>query len=234
MPADNPFSGSYVYSYGHRNPQGLDWHPDTGRLFITEHGPDRDDEINILEPGGNYGWPQFTGVTRDGRYVDPILALTPTVALAGAAFYSGDRLTASWQGNFIFATLKASHLHRVVLEPPEFRTVLSHQRLFDGEFGRLRAVAMSPDGYLYFTTSNRDGRGRPYPGDDRVLRLTPVPAGPPELYRPEASGDFGLNLEPGTYQLRLKAAGFYPSEMKLVVPGEGTVNLETLELSPVR
>jgi hypothetical protein len=122
----------------------------------------------------------------------------------------------------------------VVLAPPELRAVLSHQRLFEGEFGRLRAVAMSPDGYLYFTTSNRDGRGRSFPGDDKVFRLVPVPAGPPELYRPEPAGDFGLHLEPGTYQLRLKAAGFFSSELRVVVAGEGTVILETLELSRVR
>ena len=73
-----------------------------------------------------------------------------------------------------------------------------------------------------------------FPGDDKVLRLVPVPAGPPELYQPEAAGDFGLNLEPGTYQLRLKAAGFFSSELRVVVAGEGTVILETLELSRVR
>ncbi len=174
VPADNPFPGSYVYTYGHRNPQGLAWHPATGDLFITEHGPDTNDEVNILRAGSNYGWPDILGVVNNPRFQDPILTFTPTVAPAGAAFYSGQRLPASWEGNFIFANLKASYLQRVILAPPDFRTVLSHQRLFQGQFGRLRAVALAPDGYLYFTTSNRDGRGTPRPGGDKVLRLVPA------------------------------------------------------------
>jgi glucose/arabinose dehydrogenase len=173
-PDDNPIPGSFVYTYGHRNPQGMAWHPRTGDLFITEHGPDTNDEVNILRAGSNYGWPQVVGIANDPRYVDPILTFTPTIALAGAAFYSGQRLPASWEGNFLFANLKASHLHRVILTPSNFRTVLSHQRLFEGQFGRLRAVALAPDGYLYFTTSNRDGRGTPRQGDDKVLRLLPA------------------------------------------------------------
>jgi glucose/arabinose dehydrogenase len=178
-PIDNPFPGSYIYTYGHRNPQGLAWHPVTGDLFITEHGPDTNDEVNILHPGGNYGWPDILGAVNNPRFRDPILTFTPTIAPAGAAFYSGQPAAggpASWEGNFLFANLKASHLHRVILAPPNFRTVLSHQRLFEGQFGRLRAVAMAPDGYLYFTTSNRDGRGAPRPGDDKVLRLAPAPS----------------------------------------------------------
>ena len=174
-PEDNPFPGSAVYTYGHRNPQGLDWHPDTGDLFITDHGPASDDEVNILEAGQNYGWPVALGMVGDSRYVDPILAFTPTLALSGAAFYDGDTLPEGWKGNFIFATLRSAHLHRVVLQAPDFRTVESHQRLFEGRFGRLRAVAMSPDGHLYFTTSNRDGRGQPKPGDDKLLGLVQEP-----------------------------------------------------------
>ena len=171
IPADNPFPGSPVYTYGHRNPQGLDWHPVTGELFITEHGPNSDDEINILQAGKNYGWPLALGETGDSRFVDPILSLTPTVALSGAAFYDGDTLPGEWDGDFIFAALRGSHLARVVLQGPDYRVVERTERLFDGKYGRLRAVAMSPDGHLYFTTSNRDGRGRPRPGDDKLLRL---------------------------------------------------------------
>ena len=176
VPPDNPFPGSLVYTWGHRNPQGLDWHPVTGALFITEHGPDRDDEVNILAPGQNYGWPDVTGSAGDSRYVDSTLSLTPTVAIAGTAFVTGDSLPDAWRGNLVFAALKSSHLQRVALEPPEYRAVASSQTLFQGQFGRLRAVVMGPDGYLYFTTSNRDGRGSPREGDDRLLRLGPLPA----------------------------------------------------------
>ena len=176
VPLDNPFPASLVYTWGHRNPQGLDWHPVTGDLFITEHGPDRDDEVNVLEPGKNYGWPEITGASGAPGYVDSALSLTPTVAIAGAAFVTGNSFPKAWRGNLVFAALKSSHLQRVVLEPPDFRVLASRQTLFQGEFGRLRAVVMGPDGYLYFTTSNRDGRGSRRQGDDRLLRLGPLPA----------------------------------------------------------
>lgn len=178
VPPDNPFAGSLVYTWGHRNPQGLDWHPVTGDPFITEHGPAEDDEVNLLEPGQNYGWPEVTGAPGDSRYVDATLSLTPTVAIAGAAFVTGDRLPDAWRGDLVFAALKSSHLQRVELEPPKYRTVASRQTLFQGQFGRLRAVVMGPDGYLYFTTSNRDGRGSPRDGDDKLLRLGPLSSTP--------------------------------------------------------
>lgn len=237
-PSDNPFPGSLVYTYGHRNPQGLAWHPATGDLFITEHGPDRDDEINILEAGRNYGWPRATGPSSNPEFTGPIQSFTPTLAVAGAAFYSGDRLAASWEGDLVFAALKASQLRRVKLEPPDFRRVASTRPLFNQELGRLRAVALSPDGYLYFTTSNRDGRGQPGPGDDKVLRLVPAPSGPPQVSRPEAGGEFALELAAGTYRLRWSAPGFLPTEKRLVISGDpgdtldlGEVRLETSDLN---
>ncbi len=230
IPADNPFPNSHVYTYGHRNPQGLDWHPKTGDLFITEHGPSRDDEVNLLEPGKNYGWPEVTGTAGKSEYVDPLLSLTPTVAIAGAAFVSEGNLPASWEGNLVFAALKASHLQLVVLEPPEFRSVATAQTLFQSEFGRLRAVVMGPDSYLYFTTSNRDGRGSPRPGDDRLLRL--APAAPRYLTQLQVrSGDtFRLELPPGTYLLRWEAPQVMAVERRIVVAGAGGLDLGTVEL----
>ena len=221
IPRDNPFSRSPVYTYGHRNPQGLDWNPITGDLFITEHGPAQDDEINILRPGGNYGWPNALGQVNDPNYVDPILSFTPTLALAGGAFYTGGNLAESWEGNFIFANLKASHLHRVVLAPPGFNSVLSHERLFQGQFGRLRAAAMGPDGYLYFTTSNRDGRGRPMAGDDRVMRLVPAPGETTESQHPgplgtlSPIGSFTLRLSAGSHRIRWSLPGYLAVERRI-------------------
>jgi glucose/arabinose dehydrogenase len=232
VPSDNPFSGSYVYSYGHRNPQGLDWHPDNGALYITEHGPDRDDEVNVLEPGGNYGWPQVTGVSQDSRYIDPILAFTPTVAPSGAAFYPGDRLAASWEGNLLFATLKGSHLRRLVLGPPNFRTVLFNERLFFNQLGRLRAVAAGPDGYLYFTTSNRDGRGVPQAGDDKLLRLVPALLGPTSEFHSDAEGRFEVQLTSGTYYLRWALPGFLEVKKRVVMPGDTSIDLGNIVLKP--
>ena len=230
VPADNPYPDSYIYSYGHRNPQGLDWHPESGGLFITEHGPHEDDEINILAAGGNYGWPHVTGRSARADYLDPILAFTPTIALAGAAFYTGESLATSWDGDFIFATLKGSHLRRISLQPPEFRSVASDQILFAGEFGRLRAVALGPDGYIYFSTSNRDGRGRPFSGDDKILRLIPVESEPPLLVQPTGQGNFSIELEPGTYQLGIAAPGYAPYQRRLVVEAGGLIDLGVVRL----
>ena len=231
VPADNPFPGSYIYSYGHRNPQGLDWHPETGDFFITEHGPSQDDEINILAAGGNYGWPQVTGASSNAAFRDPILAFTPTIALAGAAFYTGESLGASWDGDFIFATLKGSHLRRIGLESPEFRSVASQQILFLEEFGRLRAVALGPDGYIYFSTSNRDGRGRPFPGDDRILRLIPADSEPPLLAQAPAQGNFSLELKPGTYRLVIAAPGYFSYQRRLVVEVGMPIDLGLVRLT---
>ena len=181
VPADNPFPGSYVYSLGLRNPQGLAWHPQTGRLYTTEHGPTGEmglccrDEVNPIRPGANYGWPLVAGIASDPRFVDPILSSgeEATWAPAGMDFVIGDRL-APWRGDLFFGSLRGQHLRRVVLGGDGV-TVLLHEALFQGVFGRIREVKMGPDGYLYFTTSNRDGRGRPGPGDDRILRIGPGP-----------------------------------------------------------
>lgn len=171
IPPDNPFPGSPVWSLGHRNPQGLAWHPVTGQLFATEHGTSVHDEINIISPGRNYGWPTVIGPARDSRFVDPILTFTPNIAPSGASF-AGHRYP-EWQGNLLFATLRGRHLHRVVLGGADFTRILSHERLFDGTFGRLRDIVEAPDEALYLLTNNRDGRGSPAPDDDRLLRLVP-------------------------------------------------------------
>ncbi|SIR81507.1 Glucose/arabinose dehydrogenase, beta-propeller fold [Haladaptatus litoreus] len=151
-----------VFSYGHRNPEGLAFHPETGVLYSTEHGPDTDDEINRIEEGNNYGWPTVTGESDDPAFTDPLASYTPAIAPASAAFYDGA---------FYFGALAGEHLHRVTFGS-DGRTVESDDRLFEGEFGRIRSVIAGSDG-LYFATSNRDGRGSPGNADDRILRWTP-------------------------------------------------------------
>jgi len=232
VPADNPFPGSYVYTYGHRNPQGMDWHPKTGDLFITEHGPDRNDEVNLLAPGSNYGWPEVTGRARSDQYVPAIMSFTPTIAIAGAAFYTGDKLHPAWEGDLIFAALKASQLQRVTLAPPDFRTVESSQVMFNQDFGRLRAVAVSPDGYLYFTTSNRDGRGKPRAGDDKLMRLVPVPAGDTTIFRPNRDGSFALDIGPGAYRVAFEADGYASQTERVIVLGDEAIDLGQIKLVP--
>lgn len=173
VPADNPFSGSPVYSYGHRNPEGLAWHPETEQLFATEHGSSARDEVNLIEPGQNYGWPTVRGKAGDSRFRDPVQESgDETWAPAGAAFYDGD-LLGPWRNSLFFGALRGTHLHRLQLGGPDNRQVVAEEKLFDDEYGRIRAVNVGPDGALYFTTSNRDGRGSPVAADDRVLRLLP-------------------------------------------------------------
>jgi aldose sugar dehydrogenase len=166
VPDDNPIPGSLVHSLGHRNSQGLAWHPGTGELYATEHGPVGDDEVNLIEAGENYGWPEVRG-QEHGEYRGPIAVYTPAVAPGGAAFYEGD--VEEWRGSLFFATLRGAHLHR--LEVGDDGRVVGRERLFEGEYGRLRDVVMGPDGALYVATSNRDGRGRPDQRDDRILRI---------------------------------------------------------------
>lgn len=178
VPADNPFDGSPTWSYGHRNPEGLAWQPDTGRLYSTEHGSTGHDELNLVRRGRNYGWPRVTGSEDRDQFEPPVLESgNGTWAPAGATFYAGDRHE-PWQGDFFFATLGFSpgagrrSLHRVRFGS-DGTTVRRHERLLRNRFGRLRAVAQGPEGSLYVSTSNRDGRGDPARPDDRILRLRP-------------------------------------------------------------
>lgn len=178
VPADNPFGAtSLVYSYGHRNPQGLAFEPTTGALFETEHGPSGEvgigahDEVNRIVAGANYGWPLVIGAPLLAQYRDPLLVYPDgAVPPSGATFYGSARI-ATWQGNLFFATLGSRHLQRVVFN--SVGRVIALERLFDGVYGRLRDVIEGPDGALYVATSNRDGRGTPSGDDDRILRIEP-------------------------------------------------------------
>lgn len=178
IPPDNPFPDSPVYSYGHRNPQGLDWDPKTGKLVIAEHGPSGErgfahDEINVVEPAKNYGWPHIVGQESDPKYVSPIFQTGELAwAPSGASFYNSDKIP-FLNGKFLVATLRGTHLHIFELDLIENKVVSDHA-IFVGEFGRLRDVVVGSDGYLYLLTSNRDGRGSPAPNDDRVLKIMPL------------------------------------------------------------
>jgi glucose/arabinose dehydrogenase len=163
-----------IISRGHRNPQGFDWEPGTGRLIATEHGPTEGvdgpegyDEINEIVQGGNYGWPETYGFDQAG-FNAPLRVYRQPLAPSGATFVS--RRGSPWNGSFIFASLRGEELRRLVFR--DGRVALD-QPLLHKRFGRLRAVVEGPGGALYVLTSNRDGRGIPRPGDDRILRLTP-------------------------------------------------------------
>ncbi len=175
VPQDNPFPNSIVYSYGHRNPQGLAWQPGTGRLYSTEHGPSSpppnsgQDEVNFIEAGNNYGWPITYGDKTQEDMVSPVVqsGISETWAPAGATFVVGG----PWDGSLLFVGLRGQTLYRLTLDTNDPFKVLSLERLLVGEFGRLRDVVQGPDNAIYILTSNRDGRGQPSEGDDKVLRL---------------------------------------------------------------
>ncbi len=169
--AGNPFPGSLVYSYGHRNPQGLAWRAGDSNPFVTEHGPDTNDEVNHLASGANFGWPEVRGFSNDPAFRNPVRAWTPTIAPAGAAFYEAGAIP-GWNGSLLFVTLKERDLRRLVPADATFGSVAQEQVLFDGRFGRLRSITVGPDGSIYLGTSNRDGRASPAPEDDRILRVS--------------------------------------------------------------
>jgi aldose sugar dehydrogenase len=177
VPSDNPFPGSLIFSLGHRNSQGLDWQPGTGLMFQTEHGPSGfdgpggGDEVNIVEKGKNYGWPVIHHRMSKEGMVSPLLEFTPAIAPSGASFVTGSKLPAL-KGDFLFACLIGERLMRVRLDPKNPRRVLDAEPLFVREYGRLREVQNGPDGAIYFTTSNLDGRGSVRKGDDRIFRLS--------------------------------------------------------------
>ncbi len=186
IPNDNPFVGQKdargeIWTYGHRNAQGMDWQPETNLMFQTEHGPTiidgvslfkrtGGDEVNIVEKGKNYGWAKISHNMTHKDMETPIIEYSPAVAPASGMFYRGD-LFPELKGNFLFGTLKGEAIIRLVLDG---RRIVSQDKLFLKEYGRIREVAEAPDGSIYFSTSNRDGRGSPTDADDRILRIIPV------------------------------------------------------------
>jgi aldose sugar dehydrogenase len=180
IPADNPFGDSPVYAYGFRNVTGLAWHPETGALWAASHGPSGEfpnlyhrDAVYVVRRGGNHGWPVVVGVPEQAGMEAPVLYYPEdAVPPGGALFYSG-RLMPDLRHNFLMTALGATHLQRVVVRQPD--RVETIERWWPEEYGRLRAIVEGPDGAIYFTTSNRDGRARrPYPGSDYIYRIVPA------------------------------------------------------------
>jgi glucose/arabinose dehydrogenase len=178
VPEDNPLvhmsrPKGEIFSYGHRNIQGAALHPQTGVLWIHEHGPQGGDELNIVSAGANYGWPVITygkeyvtgwdigeGTHKQGM-VQPIHVWTPSIAPSGMAFYTGDRFP-GWQGSLFVGALKFQLLVRLELEGER---VVKEERYLQGRVGRIRDVRSGPDGYLYLLTDERNGK---------LIRLQPA------------------------------------------------------------
>jgi glucose/arabinose dehydrogenase len=189
IPDDNPFVGkdnvrTEIWSYGHRNAQGMDWQPGTGLMFQTEHGPSGEpisggnrggDEFNLVEKGKNYGWPEIHHDQTKKGMESPLIVWDPAMAPASGAFYNGDKFP-KWKGNYFVGGLGGLQANR---RPGIYRIALDGAKVAGQEtivtdLGRIREVAMGPDGYIYFTTSNKDRRGRPADNDDRIMRLVPT------------------------------------------------------------
>jgi len=159
IPADNPFAGSPVWSYGHRNPQGLVIANE--KLYSSEHGPNNDDEVNLIGKGKNYGWPNIEGyanTTEEKAFsavnetVEPLTAWSPTIAPSGLTYYNSDYIP-QWKNSLLMVTLKGSKLVKLQLDEMG-TTITGGTDFFLNKFGRLRAVCQSPDGKVYLATSN--------------------------------------------------------------------------------
>ncbi len=182
VPDDNPFVGQVgklpeIWSYGYRNPQGLAIHPETGDVWITEHGPQGGDELNLIQPGLNYGWPVVgygvnyrsglaihEGTQREGME-SPLHVWVPSIATSGLAFYTGDRFP-DWQGNLFVGGLAGEQVDRLTMSP-DGKEVVRKETILQG-MGRVRDVRVGPDGYVYVSIEDRGG------APTTVVRLEPV------------------------------------------------------------
>jgi glucose/arabinose dehydrogenase len=169
VPSDNPFVGKpgvrpEIFTYGHRNPQGLALHPETGKIWAVEHGPKGGDELNILKAGANYGWPLVTyGTNYDGSIItntrhldgmeDALRTWVPSISPCGLCFYTGDKFP-GWKGSLFTGALSAYALFRIEVDGERYR---SEERLIEGRLPYIRDVRQGPDGLLYLVTHSDDG-----------------------------------------------------------------------------
>ena len=168
IPEDNPFDSSPVFSYGHRNPQGIAWSND-GMLVSSEHGPSGEmgsghDEINVIVKGKNYGWPKVVGDSSGNNFVNPIIhSGASTWAPSGMVYYDSENIS-SLDGKFLVGALRGQHL--MVVDVDSDGSLISAEKMFEGEFGRIRTAQIGPDGVLYLLTANGD--------NDKIIRISEV------------------------------------------------------------
>ncbi|NJR62564.1 MAG: PQQ-dependent sugar dehydrogenase [Cyanobacteria bacterium CRU_2_1] len=175
VPDDNPFPGNPAYILGIRNTQGFDW-VNTSTLWVSDHGPSGElgrsghDRVSVVQAGDNMGWPTTYRCELQQGLVTPSIVWQQALPPGGAAIYTGNAIP-EWKGSFIVAALRAEQLQRVVIDPQSGQ-VQQHEVYLQGQQGRLREAIMGPDGELYVTTSNCDGRGSCPPEQDKILRIT--------------------------------------------------------------
>ncbi len=178
----NPVAGNPMYSKGHRNPQGIAWQPGTNQLFSAEHGPSNTgsgilartggDEVNRIVPGGNYGWPLISHNETRAGMINPVAMYDPAIAPGGIMFYNGTLLP-QFKGKLLVAALGGKALHMLTFKTDDPATVASRSTVSGVSIGRIRDVVQAPDGSIYISSSNKDGRGTPTGNDDQVYRLAP-------------------------------------------------------------
>jgi len=245
VPDDNPIPGSYVWSLGHRNPQGLVRAPN-GIIYSSEHGPSNDDEINIIRELGNYGWPEVEGfcdLPAEQAYctannaVEPLIAWTPTVATCGLDYYGHDAIP-EWRHSLLLATLKQDDL-RVLKLNETGDSIISEEIFLDNEYGRLRDICVSPGGDIYLATSNQDGRGNngfPVENDDRIIKLSND-----QYSEPTGIGEYKegskLRIYPNPVENTIyldhegvKSYRIYDLSSRLVIQGQFVRNIDVSEL----
>ena len=193
-PEDNPFvdepwPAPLVWTYGHRNPQGLHL-GSNGILYASEHGPTTDDEVNIITRGGNYGWAEVLGycdtpyeirVCEEEGIIEPIIAWSPTIAPAGISYYQHDAIP-EWKGSLLLSVLKNKRLLQIALND-RGDSVVGTRPYFSFDYGRIRDLCVAPDGRVFLAVSNRDIQGQPREGDDAILEISAM-TGHPDLPEP--------------------------------------------------
>lgn len=173
IPQDNPFA-SIIYSYGHRNPQGINWYDNI--MYESEHGPGGEkgfahDEINVIIAGGNYGWPLIVGLVNENKYINPILESgSDTWAPSGIVFYKGD-IYPELKEKLLVACLRGKQVLVVEFDKSDPKKVVNYYTILSKILGRIRDIAVNKEGYIYLATSNMDGRGTPRQDDDKIVRL---------------------------------------------------------------
>ncbi|MBW4686734.1 MAG: PQQ-dependent sugar dehydrogenase [Komarekiella atlantica HA4396-MV6] len=176
VPQDNPFEKNPVYITGIRNTQGFDW-SDASTLWVTDHGPSGElgrsghDKVSVARAGDNLGWPTIYRCESKEGLVTPSIVWRQALPPGGAAIYTGNSIP-EWKGSLIIPTLRSEHLQRVAFNPQSPQQVQRHEVYLQGKYGRLREAIMGPDGELYVTTSNCDGRGSCPSQQDKILRIT--------------------------------------------------------------
>jgi len=163
IPKDNPYPNSPVYSLGHRNPQGMTW-DNQGNLYETEEGPTKNDEINLIQKGKNYGWP-IQECSGSQQYIDALSCYNISIEPAGITYYNSGKIDI--KNSLVLATLRGNILYQL---PLHNGNITSQKIILDG-LGRIREVGVGPDTYLYILTGNTDGSGFPDKKDDKLLRI---------------------------------------------------------------